>query len=293
MQVEQLLNAGLAYYTNFGSWPAGLNDLQGSFLPSGTIQNAWGQNFTVSANTTNTTAPGSQFSVCTTIVGKQAFTAATIIAGRLPMALAIDGTVNCPTSITTACTKNSTTCTIVSSVNIPGQNLNNARSINFAGLYHSGACVAAPSCPLNMVPTIFLTPVSLSGMNDDASSNVYPISSFSTYARGTTPPSSSPPSASSPPPPGASPYNCDGTATQSCGLPATAKYWRACVRIVTQKGVVTSRGNLVSFGVSVWWGGNRTWARDAALILALTRCMPANESTIPAVSGSGFDVFEN
>lgn len=266
MQVEQFLNAGLSYYVSFGSWPT-LSQLQGNFLPSGTINNPWGLAFSVGANTGGTN-PGSQFSVCTTIRGKQAYTAATIIAGRLPIASAIDGTVSCPTTSATACTKTSTTCTVVSSVNIPGQNINNARSINFAGLYHNGACVAAPSCPsTTMTPTIVVSPVSVSGMNDN-NNNVYPITSFTAYAMGTT-------SAGSP---GAAPLNCNGTSTVTCSLSASSTYWRVCLRIVTQKGMVTG-------------GGNPSWAQTAGVILALTRCMPANEPSTPEISGSSFTVF--
>ena len=276
MQVEQILNAGLAYYVNLGSWPTALTQLQPNFLPSGAIINSWGQVPSVGAPAVSPSNPGALFYVCTTITGQQAFTAATTIAGRLPIASAIDGTVaSCqPPAAPTACSATSTSCTVISSVNIPGQNINNARSINFAGLYHNGACVAAPVCPLNMVQSIVVAPVSVSGMYDNNSTNVYPISSFTAYAIGTS-------LSATNSPPGASPYNCEGTATQSCGLTANGTYWRVCLRIVTQKGLV-SRGN-----------GNLNWAQNAGIILALTRCMPPNEPTLPEVSGDAFTVFRN
>jgi len=270
MQVEQFLNAGLSYYANMGSWPTLLSQLQGGYLPNNTINNPWGQALSIGAAN-----PGSQFFVCTTIIGKQAYPAATIIAGRLPIASAIDGTIACPTTSPvnpTACNKNSTTCTVVSSVNIPGQNLNNARSINFAGLYHNGACVPAPKCIGSMVATIFVVPVSVSGMNDN-NTDVYPISSFSAYAIGTNTTTSSPP--------GATPLDCNGNTTINEPCPATTgntSYWRVCLRIITQKGLVVG-------------AQNPNWAQNASVILAFTRCMPSNESTIPQVSGSAFTVF--
>lgn len=273
-QVEQILSAGLSYYINMGSWPTTLAELQPNFLPSGTIVNAWGQAPSVGAPPVSSTNPGALFYVCTTITGQQAFTAATTIAGRLPIASVIDGAVaSCPpTASTTACTATSTSCTVQSSVNIPGQNLNNARSINFAGLYHNGACVAAPVCPGKMKPSIVVTPVAVSGLNDDNSLNVYPISSFAAYAIGTDSTSTSPP--------GTLPLKCNGNAGDSgdaCPASASTQYWRVCLRIYTQKGLVN--------GVD-----NKTWGLNAGVILALTRCMPENESDF---SGSSFTVFTN
>jgi prepilin-type N-terminal cleavage/methylation domain-containing protein len=281
MQMEHFLNAGLSYYVSFGEWPT-LTDLQGTqgnFLPKGIINNAWGLKFSVGTNTTGIN-PGSQFSVCTSIRGKEVFTAATIIAGRLPIASAIDGgtvinggTVSCPTTGTeTACTTSSVTCTVVSSVNIPGQNLNNARSINFAGLYHNGACVPAPVCPSdNMVPTIMAVPVSVSGMNTEPYTNIYPLSSFTAYVTGTNANDE----------PGSQPKDCStNSVAQSCyqdtntPLPA-GNYWRVCLRIITQKGTVKYSVDNMNAGV----------------ILALTRCMPKNEYDTPSVQGSQFTVF--
>ena len=36
---------------------------------------------------------------------------------------------------------------VTAQVTTPGQNLNNARSVNFVGIYHNGACVPVPNCP--------------------------------------------------------------------------------------------------------------------------------------------------
>jgi prepilin-type N-terminal cleavage/methylation domain-containing protein len=298
MQVQQILSAGLAYYVNIGAWPDEIKDLQdGSYLPSGTMNNPWGLAYAIKSPAF-TNAP--TFSICSSMTGKNSYAAATIIAGRLPMASVVDGSVittttpppappappappitttTCPTT-NGPCTKDSTSCTVISSVTIPGQNLNNARSINFAGLYHNGACVAAPACPLNMVPTIVVTPVSISGMNDPGNTIVYPITSFTAYAAGESTDTGLP---------GLQPLDCTLTQKTDCDMvttepptPATTgSYWRVCVNIVTQKGVVNKAG------------GNPNWAKDAAVVLALTRCMPASEPTTPAVSGSAFKVFIN
>ncbi len=276
MQMEQVLSAGLAYYVNIGAWPAKIKDLQdGSYLPSGTMNNPWGLGYAIKSPA-STNAPS--FSICSSTTGKNPYAAANIIAGRLPMASVVSGSVTtttpatCPTT-SLPCTAASASCTVISSVTIPGQNLNNARSINFAGLYHSGACVAAPSCPLNMVPTVVVTPVSISGMNND-NQTVYPITSFTAYAAGVDVVSGLP---------GSQPLDCALGTPTACTLQvsqtpvASGSYWRVCVNIVTQKGLVNS-------------SNNPSWAESAAVVLALTRCMPASEPTTPAVSGSGFGV---
>ena len=299
MQVQQILNAGLAYYVNVGAWPDKMTDLQnGTYLPSNAIKNPWGSSYAIQSPTPSTNSPS--FGICSSMTGKKplAYAAASIIAGRLPMASVIDGSVipagttppggGAPTTEAACpikslpCTKDSDSCTVISSVTIPGQNLNNARSINFAGLYHNGACVAAPVCPLNMVPSIVVTPVSISGMNDPGNTTVYPIASFTAYAVGESTSSGLPV---------LKPLDCNLTVptVKSCTLtdtppPATqassGKYWRVCLNIVTQKGVVNKESN-------------DNWAEDAGIVLALTRCMPASEPTTPAVSGSDFTVFIN
>lgn len=279
MQMEQFLNAGLSYYVSFGSWPLSVANLQtNAFLPTGTIRNGWGQTFTVGNNSqdVNNPASGSLFSVCTVITGSKVFASATTMAGRLPIASVVDGgsaSDPCPRTAQTPCTAASTSCSIVSSVNIPGQNLNNARSINFAGLYHNGACVPAPSCPsISMTPTVMAIPVSVSGMNDAATpSNVYPLSSFTAYITGTSSSDSTPTNM----PGGCTtdvPADCYESGTQK--LP-TGKYWRVCMRIITQKGTVVYDTN----------------TKDAGIILVLTRCVPRDEYTIPSVYGSSFTVF--
>jgi prepilin-type N-terminal cleavage/methylation domain-containing protein len=283
MQLQQVLNAGLAYYVNLGSWPA-TSDLSGlqtnHYLPSGTFNNPWGSAFSIGIDTTPTTAgnpPESEFYACTSLPGA-AYVAANVVASRLPFGQAINGSSTCPPSNssssssstpTPACTSSSTTCTIVASVSIPGQNLSNARSVNFAGLYHNGACVPVPECPgTNMTAEVVTVPVSVVGTPDMV--NAYPISSFTATVSGA--PSNTPalcPGSTAP----AGDTNCYSTTTGGTNSTAftTGNFWRVCLKIVTGNGVVNYKSANMNAGI----------------ILALTRCTPNNE---PA--GSDFTVFE-
>ena len=280
MQMEQFLNAGLSYYLSFGSWPLTVNDLQSkSFLPKGTILNAWGQSFFIGDNG-STPGSGTLFSVCTVISGTQSFSASSIIAGRLPLASTSTGSASnpCPNPAPNPapCAAGSASCTITSSVNIPGQNLNNARSVNFAGIYHNGACVPAPACPsTTMLPTIMAVPVSVSGINDSSSPNtIYPLSSFTAYVIGTSGTDDTPTGR-----PGdcvnGAPTDCYFDQTGGTKLSSTGQYWRVCLRIITQKGTVIYDSN----------------NNNAGVILALTRCVPQTEYSTPSVHGSQFTVF--
>jgi type II secretory pathway pseudopilin PulG len=289
MQIEQILNGGLAYYINYSAWPTSsdLSTLQTAhYLPAGTILNPWGKPFSQTADATT-----NLFSVCTTVPGtatnKTAFASASILAGRLPMASAINGDIaSCSTATTSTsvCTVNSSSCTVVARVNIPGQNINNARSINFAGLYRNGACVPAPVCPGNnvMTPQIMVVPVSVSGFYSPSFS--YPLTGFTAYATGEslstpTPTSSQPLDCSADTPAPADCFSSYGTTATSTAItlsaPLTGNYWRVCVRINTSNGTI-SKAN----------GSGYQWGETAAILLVMTRCMPNNEPT-----GSDFTVF--
>jgi prepilin-type N-terminal cleavage/methylation domain-containing protein len=284
LQIQQILNAGLAYYLNTTTWPISLTDdlqgiqgdatHQGGYLPGPSntvhIYNPWGGTYVIGHSST-TSAPNALFAVCTTIsAGAATPTVMNILAGRLPMAYVVDGdhSADCATStIPTATPCVGTSCTLIATVNVPGQNLNNARSVNFAGVYHHGACVAEPKCPANMTPQILVAPVSVSGMVNNPS-EIYPISSFTAYvvAGGAV---------TSP-----GPVKCTGD-TNTTACPASTgpndKYWRVCLQIITQNGPVVY---------------NDPTGKDAATILAITRCAPYKEDTTPTVSGSPISVFE-
>lgn len=283
-QMQQILNAALAYYVSNGTWPANLACLQGQspctvqYLPSN-ISSPWGGvQYVAGPDNTNNV-----FYVYVPITFKSASKApgeiALSIAGNLPLSYVSSQASGAPPS-NTACGASATSCTIVSSVNIPGDNLNNARAVNFAGLYRNGGCVPVPKCPVDangntMVPQVFVVPVSVSGYflnsSNPGNTNVYPISSFTAYAKG---------------PPGATPPACQDTSSganapgTSCGTlsPSTPQpnqqYWRACLQVVTEPGIVNG-----STGTSDW-GQNVT-------VLAITRCAVNQE---PA--GSTFTVFQ-
>lgn len=289
LQMQQVLNAGLSYYISNSNWPASVTCLQGTgvgcsvqYLPSNLVS-PWGNNYLlvtpstkpllyVYTQITSATASGSAAAVANTI------------AGKLPLAYTTSATPNPPTA-GAPCTNTSTTCYVVASVNIPGQNLNNATAVNFAGLYSHGGCVPVPQCPVDangntMTPEVVIVPVSVSGLNDPNSANVYPISSFTAYAKG-------PPAANPPGPPA-----CDnGTqiACQPVNAPTTytPTYWRACLQVVTEKGDVSQTNTVANGGTpsvgppptTFPWGGNVT-------LMAITRCAVKNEP-----SGSPLTVF--
>lgn len=291
LQMQQILNASLSYYVTNGFWPTSLACLQGSggagctlaYLPPATILNPWGQTYTIVAPTSGGTPPNIMYVYSSVTAGTGstsgvATAAANIITGKLPLAYTTSKNGNPPpppSSGGAACTNATTKCYVVASVNIPGQNLNNAPSVNFAGVYRHGGCVPVPSCPVDskgntMTAEIVVVPVSVSGVNDANSNNLYPITSFTGYAKG----------------PAANPAACTGGTAVNCQAQnpvANATYWRACMQVVTSKGDVskTNTGgfNSNSFPKSYPWGGNVS-------LMAITRCAIKNEP-----SGSTLNVF--
>jgi hypothetical protein len=282
--MQQILNAGLSYYVSYGSWPAQMSDLQGTFLPTAPMMSPWGEQYMISVTSTQqplfyvwtkiTTASA-------TATASSATAAANIIAGTLPLSYTTtdsSGTSKIPPVEGSKCDETSTACYVVSSVNIPGQNLNNARAVNFAGIYHHGACVPVPLCPTTMTPQIMVVPVAVSGVNDPGSSDVYPISSFTAYATPTnnTPLNLTPPDCE----PKSRLYNPSGACTpDSNSTTAAQAYWRVCLNVVTEKGDVSVTNT--STTLTDLWGKNVT-------LMAITRCAAKNE---PA--GSSFDMYSN
>lgn len=244
VQMMQILNAGLSYYVNNGTWPASLATLQSdSYLPTTTIRSPWGTVYTSTPTPVTNRVFTVSMSLPSGYSGHQAI--GQVLAGKLPFGIR-----------TTA----GPLTTVSASVNIPGQNLNNARAVNFAGLYHNGACVPEPICPVDlggtaMTPSVMVVPVSASGMSDPNSTNVYPISSFTAYATA----------------PSTAPLACTGGAGVACdGGTAGGRYWRVCLNVVTSKGLVT-------------WDST---SGPTAVVMALTRCAITGEP-----SGSAFSVW--
>lgn len=256
LHMQQILNAGLAYYVKEGSWPANLDALRGTYLPPLTVtfQNGWGQPFFLVKTDTN-------LYVYTEIIANTAATAsaqAQLLAGKVPLSYVTEDVTNTPPDQVN-CT--GTSCFVVASVNIPGENLNSANAVHFAGLYHHGGCVPQPTCPLStMTPQVMIVPVSVSGVNDTNSQNTYPITSFTGFATG----------------PAANPPGCKGGNGVACSAQNAQGelYWRACMQIITERGDVSTTN-------ASTWGKNVT-------LMAITRCAINNEP-----SGSSFSVYSN
>ena len=281
-QMQQILNAGLAYYVSNGKWPTNLACLQGTsssdpscsnYLPAD-LKSPYGKAYIIWDDTNNPNPSVFRIYTFISFAAELSKSYATMVAGKLPMAYTAESYTN-----TSPC-GGSPICYIVASVTIPGQNLGNATSVNFAGLFHHGACVPVPKCPVapdgitQLKPQIIVAPVSISGVFDSGDpTKVYPISSFTAYAT---------PTASSGPPTNTSPQKCTGaTFTPSCtsnnnGVGTAEAYWRVCLQLVTDKGPVT-------------WANSATdnWGQYVTL-MAITRCVVQDEK-----AGSNFTVYSN
>lgn len=161
----------------------------------------------------------------------------------------------------------------------PGQNLNNARSVNFGSVYSSGQLVPVPTCPTGMTPQIFAVPISVSGVNDvtvGSSPTVYPISSFTAYATAPSdgiscPDVCRPASAGS----GGAKDNCASATVGGINK----KYWRVCLAVTTEKGQVSITES------------DQADTKFLGSILAVTRCAPGSP-TITEPVGSVFQVYQ-
>lgn len=298
MQIQQILNAGLAYYTTNGRWPvpggtcnfasnatnnatapASLATLTASgYLPSSISNNAFSYPYRVACDSVT----GGVFYVITQFDSKAN---ALITGGEVPVAYLSDQYGN----------PSNTGLYVTSQVTTPGQDLNNARSVNFVGIYHHGACVPVPACPgydaataacatgTNcMTPQIMVAPASVSGVSTTNKVDAYPITSFTAYAIGpgtasglmscpaVVPPDTTPSSRVTPCSWGASGIP-NGSQASPSGL-----YWRICLQVVTGQGVVSSTNT---------GSGGSAWGQFATMVV-MTRCTPPKEPF-----GSDFTVF--
>lgn len=266
-QMQQITSAALSYYVTNNLWPPSLTCLQGrdvdnptcdTYLPQ-TLISPWTQPYQIG------TLPGDNvFFVSLTlpaVVGRDSI--AQVIAGTLPLSRV-----------------DIATGTIYAYVNAASQNLNNATAVNSAGMYHHGACVPVPTCPVDskgntMRPIIMVMPVSVAGVNDNGAdrNNVYPISSFTAYAQNDSP------TDNTAVPTTVNPKACAHatiapTCYESNGSLIARGYWRVCLQVITENGEVALTRNEV-------WG-------DQATLLAITRCVPKDES-----GGSTLEVYSN
>lgn len=292
VQLQQILSAGMAYYVSNGYWPdPGSNEsidcLQGEgggtciqYLPT-TFINPWTYNYHTKLND-NCDSSGTSEATCASFyaytkinAGDKTYAVATAIAGKLPLAYATsedpDGK-NFPDSDPNDCTPSSSVCYVVTSVTIPGQNLNNADAIKFSGVYNHGGCVPVPSCPLDMVPQIMVVPVQVAGVNTKASGSdqdVYPISSFMAYAKGGPGSGISPGRCTSDT--GGGDKTCQSKEGTDFDSGYKGDYWRVCMQVVTTNGDVSEN--------------NDEWGK-AVSVMAITRC-----SIKGANVGSEFGVY--
>lgn len=289
LQMQQILNASLAYYVNKGEWPqAGIGSastaesLMGTnyIPPISPFNSPWGIAYYGMSTPTN-------FYVVAGIVGTGAAVNAQVLAGRLGLsyttatAPTTDPVVTAPPTKTT-CPEGSATCYVVASVTIPGQNLNNANAVNYAGLYRNSACVQVPNCPSGTKPQIFVVPASVHGTNDSGTpTNIYPLSSFTAYATGTGAGG------------GPRPTHCTNKRPEEtyashdddCFLVGPGQtgakitsgdYWRVCLNVITEKGIVS------------WDKGlSDNSGRYDGTVLAITRCALQGEND----KNSGFQVY--
>jgi prepilin-type N-terminal cleavage/methylation domain-containing protein len=327
LQMQQILNAGLAYYVANGNWPSctnpqgpynvcelnGSNNLQqaanassSGYLPAVPITNPWGglpyyygvMPISSSGTSTSTTSTPGAFFVYTRLPPLiNVPTLAQAIVGQLPLAYTMTPLSN---SITTPATcQSKLACYIISQVNVPGMNLNNATAINFAGVYHHGACVPAPKCPQGLSPQIFVVPLSVSGLSNVLNPNLaYPISSFGGYVTGylsgsnTILPSNTPQSCTSGNPLANGTGNKSsyypgtiqgGGAVGSCGTgwTSTMTGWRVCLQVSTSLGDVETLWGQKQV-VGAYEGGyipaQAQWGKYVTLG-AFTRCASANEQS--------------
>ncbi|MEO8400600.1 MAG: type II secretion system protein [Gammaproteobacteria bacterium] len=323
LQMQQLLNASMSFYVNNSFWPmknatisaqgCGTNAwsdfslLQPGYLPNSFANNPYANGYQINCNGMNGAALGGFYGI--TQVDKPANAA--IIAGRLPLAFVTDTNTpgNPPTqSATCQASPTAAGCVyVVSTVSIPGQNLNNARSVNFAGVYSNGACVPAPNCPPNMKPAIMVTPTAVAGVTNNTSGDLvctdptdpatcttiktYPLNSFSAFARGvdiaTGVPATS--TGGSGAPISASPLDCAvlntstavacdfGSNTIASAEALGTSYWRVCLVVFTENGEAypvgpTPPSNAVAQGKLI------------GSIMAITRCVPNMGSESPGGS---------
>jgi|GEM_PF-1078194 prepilin-type N-terminal cleavage/methylation domain-containing protein len=310
-QVQQILSASVAYYiSNNYTWPQaivfGTMCLDGSgtfpnctnaYLPTnlvppfwvGGIYYAWGGDYAVSLGLPNQSASNYYVGFLVNLKPPLSYSIATTIAGMLPLAF-VSNDLLTPNSCTPT-----QTCYVTATITAPAQSLANATNVNYAGLYHSGACVQAPDCPPDpsnnaMVETIMVVPASVTGASDMPSNvgaanctptstsacqvTAYPLNSFTAYATGPTSSVAGPPTCSNPA------VTAPCTATSGGGaLPAGKKYWRVCIAVATQKGFVQPTGTATQQNV---------WGQVSGTVMAITRCAPATES-----NGSNFTVWSN
>lgn len=247
-QMQQVTQSAVSYFIDNHMWPS--NDLsftndgistlaQENYLPqamlddNGQFISSWGAPY----ETRLSDSEGRNFLVSVD-VGNESY--ASVLRGMLPMAY-IDGT------------------TVITSVNVPSYNYNNAQSVSHMGIYNLGACVPEPACPTGMKAQITTTPAGIAGVTsvNPVDKSITPIQSFMAYAYGKNSTDRSPA-----PDPLVCPNQNTGNSTCSGGQ--TGNYWRACLS------GTASGGEIVDFSEQ---------NNHAIQILAMTNCVPKGNSS--------------
>lgn len=290
---QQILSAGLSYHHDYGKWTDctmsdqcllmtgdGLPLLEKGYLPDQDYFSLWPSSDTDYIQFSSPTEK--KFTVCIPIAAGSATQAiAETLASRLPIGRTsqTDHSTPCGEDVpTSTCDDPTQSCRVITSVNVPGRNMKNASSFNFAAVYHNGACVPIPKCPDQMHPDILVYPVSVSGLNEgmngSGGTSGYVTSLESFTARAIGPDAFDPNDTTGSP----GPSDCTTSAKNGCmkdnsgGFLDSGIYWRVCLDVVSSGGVLAGT----------------KWTKQSGSVMVMTRCIPENEP-----SGSDWDVFRN
>jgi hypothetical protein len=279
--MQQILNAGLIYYAANGAWPGDISGLQPTYLPSNMVSPWKGVPYNVYSSGSNM-----YVSVAMPTTTNTSINIAKTITGTLP--LSFTATSSSATSAST-CTAGAT-CYVVATVTIPAESISGAQAINFAGLYHSGACVPAPTCPANYTAQVFAVPVSVNAFYTAPDGTSSPCTAedtsgcLMTYVQlgGFTAYASEENSSAYP---ASKPLVCDLTTAdvpcyktyQKTDEVDSGNYWRVCLAVTTSSGDVSIPGT---------GSMDNPWGQLTGTIMVMTRCMPDGENY-----GSDFTVW--
>lgn len=140
---------------------------------------------------------------------------------------------------------------------------------NYVGIYSSGGCVPAPTCPRGSVASIATGAVGAAGISVDPNTNglvTKALYGFRTYAvgDGTTAqnPANAPQTCSSP----FTTSNSETCAGVNSSDPSNQLYWRVCIVAITEDGIVAPPSGARQQGVGQMLGS----------VMAVTRCIPTN-----------------
>jgi prepilin-type N-terminal cleavage/methylation domain-containing protein len=314
--LQQIANAAQSYYLNYGKWPTStpcyssalhynwtIYGPQHPLVSSGylltaptfvVVQNAITSYPNPYGSTTFTSCTPTGQYIIETQIPSNSSSIASIIAGMLPGAV--------PNLVDSALNSAGLGVTVL--VPVPGQNLNNARSVNFGSIYHSGACVPVPTCPSTMSPEILVTPAAVSGVSyppnnctnpkdfTTCSYNTYPVTSYTSYVVGGN---TGMDSASVPACTNGTVEACVKNTTSNAAV-TSGNYWRVCLQVASQDRVIQVSNTT---GVTPPPTGNcsgqdcsTAWGQALGSIVAITRCQPG-PSTAPTENvGSDFTVWQ-